>query len=269
MDYFSLNAFILGSLMMLCMFISNILYALICIRLKVRILEFVIFFGGRFSLIRKKINDTTYILGSVPTGCFVRPLGLVDDDEEIKKISEADAPFSMHTKSPYLRTLFHFIPLSIYVVAFLISLFLFNGFEFGSVFNYMVYAAGLIFSDADLWSSLIPMTQELIAGKSVLLFAVVLCMAWLFLISLGHLLSMSMIGGGFTKSKIEKGLGFVLLLVLLWIIFWEFLPFLFSFFPLAKSLIYFLNLFAGIIFSGIVFYGLTLIAVGVFGKRAA
>ena len=83
MEYFSVNAFYLGMLLFACMFMSNVFYSLICLIWKVKIIEFGIF---SYTWYKEKVLGTEFILGWLPLGSHIRPLGmLADDDEKAKR----------------------------------------------------------------------------------------------------------------------------------------------------------------------------------------
>ena len=123
MEYFSVNTFILGALFVACIFFSNLIYSILCIFYNIKIIEFSIFYNPKFSLYNENVLGTKFILGWLPLGSHIKPLGMTSAEDEINKLEGSDLLYAFFNKPKYLRTFFRFVPWFIYIFAFSISFF--------------------------------------------------------------------------------------------------------------------------------------------------
>lgn len=266
MEYFNNNSFILGSLFFACSYLSNIVFSLFCIYHKIKIIEFSLFSNPWFSLHSEKVMGTKFLLGWLPLGGFIKPLGMGTDEEERKKISQSDLPFAFFNKPKYLRTIFDLVPWFIYVFVFIFSFILFAKFadligEFKNIINYIIEAFKAIFLENAEKSEFVNTTIKVIDGRSIALFGF---MIWTFLMLL-LIPFMSIINwtsnGEKNKSKIQTALGFILTIGICWVILWKIPKFIFSFFTISQILIYVFSFLIGVFLIGIASYFTTLFVI--------
>ncbi len=266
MEYFNTNAFILGSLLFACLYLSNIIYSLFCIYHKIKIIEFSLFFNPWFSLHSEKIMGTKFSLGWLPLGGFIKPLGMTTDEEEKNKISQSDLPFAFFNKPKYLKTIFDLVPWFIYVFAFTLAFILFENFteligEFKNVINYLIEAFTTMFSGNTERDKFIITTKELIADKNIVLFGFMLLTFVMLLFTPLTTIMNWFSNDEKNKSTIQKALGFIFTIGIFWLILWKIPKFIFSFFTLSQSLIYVFSFFIGMFSIGLVCYFTTLFVI--------
>lgn len=261
-----MNAFILGTLFFACLYLSNIVYSLLCVFYKIRIIEFSLFFNPWFSLHKETVMGTRFSLGWLPLGGFIKPFGMSADEEEKKKFSEAELPFVFFTKPKYLRTLFNIVPWLIYLVAFFISLILFAGLtnvvtELRNILEYIVNAFETMFGSEIMREAFISSTKEITTNKNIVLFGFMLLtfVMLLFTPITGILNWFS--NDEKAKSKIQKALGFVLTIGIFWLMLWKVPKFIFSFFTFSQSIIYIASFLVGMFSVGLVCFYATLFVV--------
>jgi len=266
MEYFSINAFMLGTLLFACLYLSNIIYSLFCIFHKIKIIEFSLFFNPWFSLHNETVMGTKFLLGWLPLGGYIKPLGMTTDEKEKNKISQSDLPFAFFNKPKYLQTIFNLVPWFIYILAFAISFIWFANFtnlisEIKNVVNYIIEAFITMFSGDAEKEKFINATKEISNGRNIVVFGFMLLtfVMLLFTPITGILNWFS--NDDKNKSKIQKGIGFVITIGIFWIIFWKLPKFIFSFFTYSQSIIYILSFFIGMFSVGLAFYFATLFVV--------
>ncbi|MFA5431607.1 MAG: hypothetical protein WC319_01840 [Candidatus Paceibacterota bacterium] len=266
MEYFNINAFILGSLLFACLYLSNIIFSLFCIYHKIKIIEFSLFFNPWFSLHNEKVMGTKFSLGWLPFGGFIKPLGMITDEEEKNKISQSDLPFAFFNKPKYLRTIFNLVPWFIYIFAFTLAFFLFTNFtdiigEFKNVINYLIEAFTTMFSGNAEKGKFIITTKEVIADKNIVLFGFMLLTFVMLLFTPLTAIMNWFSNDKKNKSKIQKIFGFILTIGIFWLILWKIPIFIFSFFTFSQSLIYVISFFIGMFSIGLVCYFTTLFVI--------
>jgi len=262
MDYFNINTFLLGSLLFACLYLSNIIYSLLCIFCKVRIVEFSIFFNPWFSLHQETIMGTKFSLGWLPLGGYIKPLGLSADDEEREKINTADLPYAFFNKPKYLQTVFRLVPWVIYLGAAIISILIITPFSFPTellkIGNYITEALNTMFSGGiQDRVYFIESTRQITDGKNLVFFAFALLVIFMLLLT-PFTLIMNWFSNDGKKNKLQQALGFAVTIAILWFIIWKIPKFIFSFFTFFQSLIYLGSFLIGLFSVGLVFFYSTL-----------
>lgn len=265
MEYFNNNAFILGALLFVCIFLSNMLYCLLCWIYKIKILEFSIFFNPWFSIHKETIMGTKFSLGWLPLGGFIKPLGFNENEEEKIKFSKDDLPFTFFTKPKYLKAVFNIVPFFIYLFVFVVSLILFSGVngmaaDFRIILEYIINAFetkdNIVKRDVFISS-----TMNIIKNKNIVLFAFLLLIFIAILITpITHIMNWFS-DEKKAKYKIQKVVGFCFTVIFIWILVWKIPMFLFSFFSFSQNLLYVLSFFIGLFSVGLVCYFSTLFVV--------
>lgn len=262
MEYFNINAFYLGMLLFACLFISNVIYSLICLIWKIKIVEFGLFANPRFTLHKEKIMGTEFILGWLPLGSHIRPLGMAIDEEDKAKIKFDDLPFAFFNKPKYLQKIFCFVPWIIYIGAALISIVLISTSsiitEIATIANYTAEAFKTMFSDSSAArEGFVTITKKITNGKNIVVFAFAMLVLVMLLLTPVTLI-MNWFGIEEKKSKLQKALGFVVTILILWFIMWKIPKFVFSFFTLSQGFIYFFSFLIGMFATGVACFFATL-----------
>lgn len=266
MEYFNLNAFILGSLLFACSYISNIAYCLLCLFYRIKINKFTIFYNPWFSLYKESIMGTKYLLGWLPLGCSINPLGMSATEEEKLQFKETELSFAFFTKPKYLRTIFNIVPWFIYLLAFIISLVLLSGplnflTEFNMIMKYIISAFETMYGSDYLRVQFINQTQDIIANTDIVVFVFNLLTLFLFLSSPLPWLMNWISDEKKTKSIIQKILGFILSACICWFMVWKIPKFIFSFFSFHQIFTYILSILLGMFSFGIISFFSTLFVV--------
>lgn len=265
MEYFNINAYYLGVLLFVCLFISNIIYSLICLIWNIKIVEFGLFANAWFSLHKERVMGTDFILGWLPFSSHIKPLGMIADEEEKAKINPADLPKAFFNKPKYLQKVFRFVPWFIYICAALIAIFVNSTTSFGTelftIGNYISEAFNTMFSDnIQIRETFIDSTKQITNGKNIIVFAFALLVILMLLLTPITLI-MNWFSDDGKKSKLQKALGFVVTIVILWFIIWKIPKFVFSFFTFSQGIVYFGSFMIGMFSVGLVFFYTTLFVV--------
>ena len=265
MEYFNINAYYLGTLLFVCLFISNIIYSLICLIWKIKIVEFGLFANAWFSLHKESVMGTDFILGWLPFSSHIKPLGMIADEEEKAKINPADLPKAFFNKPKYLQKLFRFVPWVIYLSAVFIAI-LINSTtslesEFASIGTYISDALKTMFSDnIQTRENFIESTKQIIDGKNIVVFGFALLVIIMLLLTPITLI-MNWFSDDRKKNKLQKALGFIITIGILWFIIWKIPKFVFSFFTISQSIVYFGSFLIGMFSVGLAFFYTTLFVV--------
>jgi hypothetical protein len=265
MEYFNINAYYLGVLLFVCLIISNIIYSLICLIWKIKIVEFSIFASAWFSLHKEKVMGTDFILGWLPISSNIKPLGMIANEEEKAKINPADLPKAFFNKPKYLQKIFRYVPWVIFLSAAFIPI-LINSTtslesELASIGTYIYDGLKTMFLD-NLQSreNFIDSTKQIINGKNIVVFGFALLVIVMLLLT-PIILIMNWFSDDGRKNKIIKALGFIITIGILWFIIWKIPKFVFSFFTLSQGIIYFGSFLIGMFSVGLVFFYTTLFVV--------
>jgi regulator of sigma E protease len=70
---------------------------------KTRVEKFYLFFDLGFSLFKKKIGDTTYGIGWLPLGGYVKIAGMVDESMDTKQLAQPAQPWEFRSKPAWQR----------------------------------------------------------------------------------------------------------------------------------------------------------------------
>lgn len=265
MEYFSVNTFYLGILLFACIFLSNVFYSLICLIYKIKIVEFGLFNTAWFALHTEQILGTKYILGWLPLGSYIKPLGMAADDDDKAKIHQDDLPFAFFNKPKYLQTIFRLVPWLTYIIATFVAFVLLTNTSFildsESLVKYTIKAFKTMFTGSlTAKQNFILATKQITDGKDIVIFA----FAMLSLIML-LLTPITVIFNWFVseekKGVLKKIFGVVATIFIAWLIFWKIPIFVFSFFSITQNIIYVLSFIVGMFTSGLIGFFATLYVV--------
>lgn len=209
---------------------------------------------------------TKYLLGWLPLGCSIHPLGMSVDDDEKLKFKDTELPFTLFTKPRYLRIIFNLVPSLIFLAAFCISLILLSGLtnfvtEFNNILNYIINAFETMFGSDIMRIQFIDETKKLLAHKNVVLFGFILLTFIMFLVTPLTQIMTWFSDERKSKSKIQKTFGFILTICICWFMVWKLPKFIFSFFSFYQTLIYIGGFLIGMFSFGIICFYTTLFVV--------
>ena len=264
MEYFSVNAFYLGMLLFACMFMSNVFYSLFCLIWKVKIIEFGLFGSAWFSLHKEKILGTEFILGWLPFGSHIRPLGMLADDDSKAEINQDDLPFALFSKPRFLRYVFYLTPIFVYALFFLVVIKL-SRFdlinETSYALNFSFNVLGEMFSGSEHRADFIIYTKNIFEGRNHILFTFLVADVLLLILSIPTVILNFMNSSDKISEKVKERLQILLMLFSLWIMVWKIPRFVFSFFELSQGFIFFFSFLIGMFVTGFVCFYTTLYVV--------
>lgn len=261
MEYFSVNAFYLGMLLFACMFMSNVFYSLICLIWKIKIIEFGIF---SYTWYKEKVLGTEFILGWLPLGSHIRPLGMLADDDEKAKIHQEDLPFALFSKPRFLKYVFHFTPIFVYSLSFwvIIKLSQFDLLnEATYTLNFSFTVLREMFSGNEHRAEFIVYAKNIFEGRNHILFAFLVADVLLLIFSIPMLIVNFINSSDKISEKSKERLQILLMLFTLWIMVWKIPRFIFSFFPLSQGFIFLFSFLIGMFATGFVCFFTTLYVV--------
>ena len=70
---------------------------------KTRVEKFYLFFDYKFSLFKKKIGETTYGIGWIPLGGYVKIAGMIDESMDTEQLKEETKPWEFRSKPAWQR----------------------------------------------------------------------------------------------------------------------------------------------------------------------
>ena len=70
---------------------------------KTRVEKFFLFFDVKFALFKKKIGDTTYGIGWLPLGGYVKISGMIDESMDTDQMSKPPQPWEFRSKPSWQR----------------------------------------------------------------------------------------------------------------------------------------------------------------------
>lgn len=263
MTYFSPNAFILGVMVFLAISLSNFVYAWLCNVWKIKIIEFTIFINPWFSIYKKVINGTTYILGWLPLGSSIKPLGMLKEDFE--KLSTSDKQFSFLSKTKNKQLLFRLAPFFVWLFILLLSLYTLRNpsdifLSTQEMSNYIIYGIRSMFGSIS-HDEFINSTVFILKGKNIVSFALILLIS-MYIVLTPLSKTMSLYSNDEKKRHwLLKVTGFLIFIFVLYLTFWKIPSFVFSFFTFGQSIAYIFSFLIGLFSIGILVFMLVMILV--------
>ena len=70
---------------------------------KIRVEKFFLFFDVKFALFKKKIGDTTYGIGWLPLGGYVKISGMIDESMDTEQMEKPAEPWEFRSKPAWQR----------------------------------------------------------------------------------------------------------------------------------------------------------------------
>ena len=88
--------------------------------------KFYLFFNPWFSLFKKKIGDTTYGIGWLPLGGYVKIAGMIDESMDNDQLSKKPEPWEFRSKPKWQKLIIMIGGVAVnFILAFVIILFIF------------------------------------------------------------------------------------------------------------------------------------------------
>lgn len=264
MNLFSYNSFLLGTLVFICIIVTNLIFFLLCKMNKIKVLEFSIFFAPWFSIVKKKIGSTVFSLGWIPLGSSVKPLGWTTDIEERRKIPEEEFPFVFFTRPKYLKVLFKLASPFTYLLILFVSLKLYSvdgkimhGLE--DIFNFLSSSIKALLGYQNSKVELSVLFKKIISENNLVLFVFMI-----FLSVITLMLPFTSIMNWYSndeikKSKVEKTIGFLGSLFYLYFFLYKLPNLFFHYFTWLEFLRWFISFLLGIFSVGVISFYLLLL----------
>ena len=263
MNLFSYNSFLLGTLVFVCIIVTNLIFFLLCKMNKIKVLEFSIFFAPWFSIVKKKIGSTVFSLGWIPLGSSVKPLGWTTDIEERRKIPEEEFPFVFFTRPKYLKVLFKLASPFTYLLILFVSLKLYsddgkimNGLE--DIFNFINSSIKALFGSQNSKDELSILFKKIVSENNLVLFVFMIFLSVITLILPFTTIMNWYSNDEIKKSKIEKTIGFLGSLFYLYFFLWKLPNLFFNYFTWLEFMRYFISFLLGIFSVGVIAFYLLL-----------
>jgi hypothetical protein len=263
MIFISYNAFVLGAMVFLAISFGNFIYAWLCKIWKIKIIEFALFLNPWFSLFKKDIDGTKFIVGWLPLGSHLKPLGMLKED--LENIPKEELPFSFLSKSRSRQIFFHLTPFLVWLVVLLLSFFTLKSSgtmqeAIVEMSNYILIVFKTLFG-AISTSEFVKSTTEVLNGKNIISFALILMISmFIALTPVTKLMPLL-----FRKEKepnwLVKILSFAVTIFVMYLALWKIPAFVFSFFSFRQNMIYIFSFFLGLYFTGALAVALTTVLV--------
>lgn len=267
---FSYNAFILGALAITAIYGSNVFHCVLCRLYNVRIMEFSVFFSSGFSIHRAKVAGIDFILGWVPFGSYVKPLGLAANAEERSRIAPEDQPYAVFNKPAYLRIVFLLgSPVTIAVLFFttyIIGIATSAVPPMDAFFNYMADGVRAMFTSQVSHEAFAAQTQQILQGNSAVMIAFLILLVVFYVINIGPLVSQLLSSADGEVTGVRRIVMMATMIVFMWLALWKIPMFIFSFFSWQQNIMYVTACLLGLFIAGVVAYFLTIAVVRVFAR---
>lgn len=259
MEVFSPFAFKFGILFFFCICLTNLVFSWLCILFNVRILTFALLSDawGKY-IFKKTINGTEFILGWMPLGGYIKPLGMYIEEKEINSILVDDKPFALAYKPKIQQQIFKASPYLVLTTLLVLFIYLINpiaGF-YANLMNILTFTITSVksmfgyFPKADFEKY----AAEFSSHYQLLPFS--LLVFYITFIVFTLLSSTMQVFADDKKSKLKKWIGGLFFLFIFYMMFWKIPSFAFSFFTFGNVLRYILSAIIGIYFASIFTYWL-------------
>jgi len=149
MEIFNLNSFLFGVLIAVAGCTPALLWIILCLIYKIRFLRVGFLYPP--SIHTTYIHNTEFLLGILPFGSFIRPLGY-DHNEETSEIEKSDINHSFRNKSKIFKFLFPLIP-AITTLFLIITTTNLISFPLINVCEDLISLASLLLTDLCTWNS--------------------------------------------------------------------------------------------------------------------
>ncbi len=94
---------------------------------KTRVEKFYLFFDYKFSLFKKKIGETTYGIGWIPLGGYVKISGMIDESMDTEQLKEEPKPWEFRSKPAWQRLIIMLGGVTVnFILGILIYIFMLN-----------------------------------------------------------------------------------------------------------------------------------------------
>ncbi|QEM03144.1 hypothetical protein DIU31_006260 [Mucilaginibacter rubeus] len=232
---------------------------------EIRIEEVTILTNSWFSLVDKKINGIKYILGWLPFGSSVRPLGMLEEDAA--RLPEEEYRYAFLSKERYKQRLFRFTPKIVWAFVMIISLYavskgssnIFSNFIEIEKYSYIALKTMIIHDISR--AQFLALTHQILLGKSKVVFALLLIVnLQLLLYPINPILLW--IASENKKHGWQKFTAIIVFMIFLYLFLWLIPSFVFSFFHWESIIKYMISAFLGIYSVGLTAFILIVFLVG-------
>ncbi|MBO9200796.1 MULTISPECIES: hypothetical protein [Niastella] len=260
MNLLSYNAFLLGAIIFLAVSLCNLMYIWLCKIWKIKIVEVSIFLNPGFSLVKKEVNGIVYILGWLPVGTIIKPLG--ESKEDLEKMAIEELPYTFSSKSRTKQVLFRLSDSLVWLVFLFVSLFALKGpgnilRAIDEMFNYVEFALKTMF-DSSLHNEFVNRTNSLLMDSNIIAFAsILLIVMYLVITPLSKIPSLFPEDGRKTNGLI-KLIGYAVGIFVTYMTLWKIPKFVFPFFSFGQIISYLISSLLGLYIVGSLFFLLTM-----------
>jgi len=248
MSLFNSNAFLLGTIVFSAISLVNFIGVWLCKIWKVKIIEFSIFLNPWFSLFKKESNGTIYKLGWLPLGSYIKPLGMLEEED---------------SKSKTKQVIFRLIPALVWLFVLLLSLYVFNGNMLKAIedmFNYIVLATKTMFGLSST-GEFVKKTTDMLINTNIIAFALTLLISVYFVLTALTKITAIYSQDGKKSIGLIKLIGWIVVIGGAYLTFWKIPVFVFSFFSFQQNISYIISFLLGLFIVGSLFFILTMMLV--------
>lgn len=259
MEVFSPFAFKFGIMLFFCICLHILVFSWLCIIFHVRIEKFALLYDSWDKYIFKRtINQTEYILGWLPFGCYIKVFGMAKNVDEINTMLDEERQYALIYKPKIQQQIFKASPYIVWPLLLLLFVYLINPQErfyinLESVIIYTINAFKSMF-DITHKANFETYSREVSSGYKTLPFSLLVsCITFIILTLFSAAMKMF---AEEKKGKLKKVIGTIFMFVLGYLVLWKIPAFAFSFFNFESVLKYIFSILIGIYIASFITYWL-------------
>lgn len=255
MNLLNYKLIILGFLLVSIIFLCNILFCIFCIKFKIKIVEFSLFY---YKLKKENIENVEFILGWLPIGGYIKPLGMTSDIDEQEKFTGNELKWVFFNKEEYKKVLILFVPTIIYFIFGILLPMIYLSYKNENFFSfkYLFYLDTFfktLFGDEQLKYTFGLLTKDIVSESNIIIFTLLIFSTLMFFWSLFDNLSNYM-KLDTIKSKLKINIITIFSFLPSLLIIFLIPKLIFYYYDFSEIIIYLLNTLVGVIICGILLY---------------
>lgn len=267
MNLLNYKLIILGFLLVSIIFLCNILFCIFCIKFKIKIVEFSLFY---YKLKKDNIENVEFILGWLPIGGYIKPLGMTSDIDEQEKFTGNELNWVFFNKEEYKKVLILFVPTIIYFIFGILLPIIYLSYKNENFFSfkYLFYLDTFfktLFGDEQLKYTFGLLTKDIVSESNIIIFTLLIFSTLMFFWSLFDNLSNYM-KLDTIKSKLKINIITIFSFLPSLLIIFLIPKLIFYYYDFSEIIIYVLNTLVGVIICGILLYFILINGVKTYNK---
>ncbi len=269
MEFFSINAFLLGLVVSSWFFLTNLFYSVIARWNKRKIKSFVLFQSPWFSLHTTTESGAKLILGWLPISSYITIDGFVfeeilehiapEDDTERQEIRYKPEERGALNQSKKFELLMRISPYLMMLFSLSLAFFLLNGVnhisdDLSIFFYYMKLGFWEIALGKGNNKAFQALIAEILNGKNTVLFSFILFVFINFGITRIYNIAEWTFNDLYKRSVAQKIVGSLVIILMIWFYFWKLPLFMLSYFTFVQILLSCIRFLIGALISGALYY---------------